>query len=168
MKKIFLIIVSMLLLISCVSATITINVDSKDATFIKWSWSANTTEVSIDGYKVVLMDLNANKFILSELGPNTTHSIRVTSLTDTGYLETTTLPVPPAPLDFALNIIAAYIFFIGAIICIVIGLRMPIIAWLGAGLSICGIVDMITISFWSGFVFMVITCASIMVAMQGE
>lgn len=164
-KLIIILLLSIVLLSSVVSAVIPITEDNKTSTYIKWSWAAGTTLVnlSVDGYRVVLADYNDNKFILSDLNPNEVHTLKIYTASDSGTYTSTTLPDVG---DATLAIIFGYIFFIAAIIAIIIGRWIPVVAWIGCGLSIIGIVNMISVSFWASFVFMCIFCAGVLVALS--
>jgi len=151
----------LLFLILPVSAAISVSPISKGQTYIEWNWSGTVANISIDGLLVCNTDISGGRFVLSGLEPNETHSIKVQSTTDSGTNTTNTLP---SLADTTLQIFFSYIFFIAAIICILIGVRIPFVAFIGAGLCIIGVVNTITVSFWSGFVFMCVFCAAIFIA----
>jgi hypothetical protein len=164
MKSIYLII-GLLFLVISVSASINVTATSISESAITWVWEQNLSvnNLSVDGYRILLADYNQNSFTLSGLNANEIHTINVYTSTDNGTISTKTVS---AVYDSSLAIIFGYIFFIAAILAILIGTKIPVFAWIGCGLSIVGIVDMITINFWSSFVFMVIFCAGVLVALS--
>lgn len=167
MKKLFFLICLVLLFcIYPISASLTVNTVNIGTTYIEWNWSATITDISIDGLTVCKPDLTSKSFVLSDLLPNETHTIKIFSLDDNGTATTKTLSEEPSKQTQIINIVLGYIFFIASIGLILIGIRVPLMALLGSGLSIIGIVNMIGVNFWAGFVFMCIFCAGILVAYE--
>jgi len=169
--KLLPLIIGIIMLCGIAQGTINISASEVSHNYIKWTWNSGLilTNMSIDGYHIILVDKSTTSFILSELQENTTHTIKIMTREDSGFNETSTILSDKTQLlDTTLAIILGYIFFIAAIICILIGKWVPLVAWLGVGLSCIGIVSMIGVSFWAGFVFMVIFCAGVIVAMSPE
>lgn len=166
-KKFLLLGLLLVLICPLTTAALIISESNITSTSIRWEWDSTITltNLSVDGYRVVLADYNQNNFVLSGLQANERHTIKIYSGIENGTLSSTT---SKAPQDVATEILFGYIFFIAAIIAIIIGIKIPVIAWLGCGLSIIGIVDMITISFWAGFVFMCVFCAGVLVALSAR
>lgn len=145
------------------SSAFTVNVVDKGTNFIQWSWVQNpTTNVSIDGILVCNLDPNSQEFILSDLGENECHTIAVYTDMETGTATTCTdVTSTTTIVDFT----ASYLIFIVAIICILIGTKIPILAWAGAGFAIMGLGVTIAASFWAAFIFMVVFCAAVIIAL---
>lgn len=149
------------------TANSSLNISTITENSITWEYTyltANRPEgatldgVTIEGWKI---DLVYN-YTASELAPNTTHEFCIYGSATSNCLKGTTLT---STLDNSLTIILSYIFFIIAIICILLTvIGVPYIAWAGAGFAIIGIVQMQGISFWGGFIFMVVCCSAIIVA----
>jgi uncharacterized membrane protein len=115
--------------------------------------------VIIEGWKT---DYIYN-YTAADLSPNTTHEFCIFGdATSNCESATTTQSLK----DKSLEVVAGYTLFILALIFIIAGLFVPFIAWLGVGFAIIGILDMQSVSFWGGFVFMVIILAGIFVAFK--
>lgn len=173
MKKIMLLIIALILLcIIPISAEIIIATDVTN-TSILWTWNseANITSVSIDGVIVNDWDNQTNYYRLIAPPDNYGwHTIAVHSIDD-GQITSAYIPKPESPVDTSLNMLAGYTLFILAFIFITAGLFVPFSAWIGLCLALIGIIDMQHVSFWGGFIFMVLFLAGIFVAfkdMQGD
>jgi hypothetical protein len=155
------------LIIPLSSAEITVTPVIVNSSFIVWQWDSHITltSLSIDGYTINNADKISGEFILSDIPANEQHTIRIYSVDDSGFNTTTTLP-SNSVIDKTLNVLFGYLFFIIAIVLILIGTRVPFIAWVGVMFSIFGIVDMIEINFWSSFVFMCVFVAGVFVAIN--
>lgn len=133
----------------------------------RYSYTVLLTKGSIDGVDIERFDIKSFNYTASNLKANSSHEFCIYSNTGVNCEIGRTLE-SNSPIDKSLAIIFGYIFFIGAIICIIIGRWVPVIAWIGVGLSLIGIISMMNISFWAGFVFMTVFCAGALVAMSPE
>jgi hypothetical protein len=151
------------------NSTMIVNINATTDTSLTWKYSYTVllTKGSLDGVDIIGFDTRSFNFTANELKPNSSHEFCIYSVTEVNCeigktLESNTL------IDTTLAIIFGYIFFIAAILCIIIGRWIPLVAWIGVGLSCIGIVSMVGISFWAGFVFMVVFCAGVIVALSPE
>ena len=145
----------------------TINWTDSTKTTITWSvfYSGviRPSGATLDGVEIEGFDLqHATNYTATNLEPDSTHEFCI-------YKDLVNCAIGKTEkdlVDYSLQYIAGYLLFIIAIICIFIGFytRSPPIALLGAGFSIIGIIDVVFINFWSGFVFMCVFCAGILVA----
>lgn len=161
--------IAIIMFISPVEAKITlnssINVTNTTTSSITWSYTYLTSNrplgatldgVEIEGWKT---DLIYN-YTATELAPNTQHEFCIFGDATSNCEIGKTLPTV---FDTSNNILAAYVFFIIAIVCIIIGAYIPFIAFGGSLFAVLGIIDMQNVSFWGGFLFMIIFCASVFV-----
>lgn len=150
----------------------TLNVTNVTQNTITWHYTYLTElrpiGASLDG--VIIQDWKADlvyNYTATDLKPFTTHEFCIFgAATSNCESATTDMNI----IDNSLIVILGYTLFFIAIICIIIGLFVPMIAWLGVGFAFMGILEMQHISFWGGFVFMVVALAGIFVAfkdMQG-
>ena len=146
------------------SSVVLTGASSNSLTFeVIYKNTVRPTGATFDGVEIEGFDLQHNlNYTASNLEANTSHYFCIYK--DLYNCEKgTTLPSNDQKVyDFFWQ----YFFFIIAIICITIGLRVPFIALAGCGFSIIGIVSVISVSFWAGFIFMVVFCAGIFVAFK--
>lgn len=91
MRKLFLILAILGLLIIPASATITITPSDVTSSSIMWTWSPITVQnLSIDGVFVCNINPASTSFTLSDLGPNEPHTIEIITAGDSGANTTTT------------------------------------------------------------------------------
>ena len=120
MKKLFILLIGICLLISLSSALSNVTPVNVGSTFIQWVWDGSATNVSIDGLIVCDADLSNNTFVLSGLFPNETHTI----ILHNGFIEnesntTTTLPKETTSADLVWDFFYKYIALItGAVLII--------------------------------------------------
>lgn len=143
----------------------TLNITNVTSSTITWQYSYHTANrplgatldgVEIEGWKT---DFVYN-YTATELAPNTIHEFCIFGAVASNCEEGKTLPTLA---DSSSAILAGYAFFILAIIFIVIGVYIPFIAFVGAFFAVMGIIDMQNISFWGGFLFMVVFCSAMLV-----
>lgn len=163
MKKI-LFLIGILLLISSVSGLMNISVNKTTENSISWNWSPQykLTDISIDGYKVILFDYNASRFDLTDLNPDEQHSIKiymgvdnVTNITITKVNET----------KFNIDM---YILFLLGLVCLIIGALIEKIISLGGVIfGSIGILTALDNSFTMGILFALLIIASFFIAFEG-
>jgi hypothetical protein len=164
--KLPILLIGIILLISSVSA-LSITVENITSTSIQWSWDvAPIANISINGVYVCDLDPNAHKLTLSDLKEEEYHTIIVYENETSNA--TSTVQTNKSSSAKIIDFIFAYLLVIAAIICILAGTKLPILAWLGAGLSIVGVTTTILESFWAGFIFMVLFSAAVIVAFSGD
>jgi hypothetical protein len=141
MKKLFLILV-IFLCIPFTSAAINIT-EATSLSSINWGWNKSIAidNISVDGYRVMLFDTNAHSFILTDLKPNETHDIRISSVNDTGYLVSKTLPEITKSSDKIADFIFEYLLLFICIIMLVIGIRVPVISLIGLLFGFIGLIS---------------------------
>ena len=165
MKNIFLLI-GIILLISPISALL-ITTENITASSITWSWDASPiANISINGVYVCDLDPNSHKLTLSDLQEEEYHTIIVYE-NNTSNASTTT-QTNKATTSRIIDFTYAYLIFIVAILCILAGLKIPILAWAGCGFAIMGIVTTVFVTFWVGLIFMVVFCAGVLVAFSNS
>jgi len=139
-----------------------------NSTYIKWNFDndGNITWASLDGIRITNFDTNINSYIAYDLFPESKHTLLIYYKGEYAVNSSYTLPIEKSSQDKIVDVIFMYIFVILAIILILIGTRVPVIAWVGCLFSIMGIVNSISVSFWSGFIFMCVFCAGVLVALN--
>jgi len=165
---------ALIVLVPCSSA---FNISSveKGENYIIWTYQSPnvTNSVTVDGKYLENIDVFAKTYAIYDLLPNTEHTIIIVSYNTTNattnyiYDSQYTLSHTFTSSENTFDILYLYIFFYAAIILIIIGLYVPFISLLGCGFSILGIVGSINVSMESGFIFMCIFCAGIIVAFRG-
>ena len=141
--------------------------------YISWCYAYNTTNLSfvsasLDGIKITDFDINAALFTATKLDANSQHSLTMHYNNLSISNITSTLLTPQSDSDKIIAIIFAYIIFIIAILCILAGTQVPVLAWVGCGFAVIGIGDASQISFWSAFIFMCVFCAGVLVALNHD
>jgi len=162
-KLIIMLILTFILCCAITSGAINITVDDKTSTYIKWSWNSGITltNLSVDGYKVLLADVNNNKFVLSGLAENETHILTVNSLTDTGTLTTTTDKAQIKSSELITDFIFRYILLIFAVIFLLIGIRVPVVAIIGFVFALLGLINALSLGdFYFDLIFIIIMVSS--------
>ena len=149
-------------------ASATLNISSAYNGYdISWVWDKDITitAIALDGIIVSNRDNISYSYRLPIMGNNNygNHTLTIYSDTDSGT-STVFAYEPTDIVDTSTAIILGYLFFIIAVILILIGTQIPFIAWAGAGFAIIGIVDMQNVSFWGAFVFMVVFASAVFVA----
>lgn len=160
MKKFILILICIAILVLPCNAILNVSVESISQTGISWNWSKDytLTNLSVDGYQVVLFDKSANRFDLSDLNAGEKHSIKIYTFTDSGNNTTTTLP------DNTKVNIDLYILFLLGLICIIVGvIAEPLIGFGAFIFAVIGITTSINNSFIMGILFCILLIASIFV-----
>lgn len=101
MKHLLLALVCTLVVSPCLAADINVTVATKGTTFIEWQWDAgyDLTHILIDGIEICGYETTNNSIIRSDLQPDSLHSINVSTLADSGYGITRTLPNVTADED---------------------------------------------------------------------
>jgi hypothetical protein len=161
--------IAAVLLAAPVSAKTTFNstleITNITSSSITWSYTYLTVQrpigaaldgVEIEGWKT---DYVYN-YTASELAPNTIHEFCIFGTATSNCESGKTLP---SLVDSSSSILAGYAFFIIAVVCIIIGVYIPFIAFAGAFFAIMGIIDMQNVSFWGGFLFMIVFCSAVIV-----
>lgn len=149
MKKFFIILTLLLLLIPLASALIDVNATEIGDTYIKWEWSASGIQnISIDGYTVCNFDNSSSLFILTGLSSGETHSIKINSNSDSGINTTTTTKSSSNSL---LDTLLYYKFLIVAwvLLIISIGIDSPLVGLFGTAIMGISFIFYITISTFS-------------------
>ena len=154
---------------SCIVENVSLSADSIGITYIRWKFSntANYTYASLDGEKINLLNSSSN-YTASDLSPDSLHTF-ILYYSNTFVQNTTrTLTESQTETDILINYIFIYLFFIVALGCIIIGLKIPFIALIGSGFAILGILDTIISQWFISFIFMCIFSAGIFVAFSKE
>lgn len=142
--------VILLFVVPNASATITVN-ETTD-TSIYWSWDDNYyKDIYFDGKFQEIN--NVSYFIASDLQPNTKHRLTIINITD-GIVQT----------SIAKTTLFQDMYTIGAalIVCIIIGVFIPIAAALAVGVSLYGItISANTNQWWFGWMFVIALLISV-------
>jgi len=160
MKKIILVLICIALLVLPCSAMLNVTVESVSQTGISWNWSKDyaLTNLSVDGYQVLLFDKTANRLDLTGLNAGEKHSIKIYTSTDNGNNTATTSP------DNINNNIDLYILFLLGLVCIIIGvIAEPIIGFGAFIFGVIGLTTSLNNSFIMGSLFSLLIIASIFV-----
>jgi len=160
MKKIILVLICIALLVLPCSAMLNVTVESVSQSGISWNWSKDytLTNLSIDGYQVILFDKTANRFDLTGLNAGEKHSIKIYTSGDNGNNTATTLP------NNINNNIDLYILFLLGLVCIIIGvIAEPIIGFGAFIFGVIGLTTSLNNSFIMGSLFSLLIIASIFV-----
>lgn len=164
MIKKVLFLISILFLITSVNGLMNISINKTTENSISWNWSEDykLTDISIDGYKVMLFDYNSSRFDLTGLNPNERHSIKIyMGIDNVTNVTTTTINQTKYNIDM-------YILFLLGLICLIIGAFVEKIISLGGVVFGClGILTALDNSFTMGVLFALIIIASFFVAFEG-
>lgn len=165
MKKIIFCLLIALCFIIPVSANGEIPIiNSTTETTIQWNWNntyapVGVTQLSIDGYVVWNYDAYANEFILSDLEPNTSHTIIIYSGENVSINTAITKPMIVTKQESFFDTLNMYLIFFLALVCLVFGVGIPL---LGFGAVLFGFIGMATSvnnSFIMGILFLIVICA---------
>jgi hypothetical protein len=137
---------------------------------IQWNYNVSDgiTSMSLDGREIDNFDNQSGFFILNRIdGEGTTfHTIRIANEANSGCNTSAFLPEPISQSETFFTTINLWILFIIALVCIVIGIAVPIVAICGAVFSIVGFIGAFNHSFALGFVFVVTLIASLIVGLS--
>lgn len=164
---------SIFLIIVCLIAPIqayNITTDEITQTSIIWNLSeissnTNITAISIDGYIISDYENNPYQINQNDLNAGTTHFIRVTdenNITTSGSVKTL-IPDTTESEQNAAMINTYLIFFLG-LICIIIGIFVPIVGLGACIFAIIGLTTSINGSFIMAFLFVVLLLAGLIEA----
>jgi hypothetical protein len=172
--KIFIIPLLICLFIPVLAGNLTINLEDKGINYIavNWSKASNITTVSFDGILVTDFDINGSSLIKTGLAPNTEHIIKIYNKSDNGQsiINTLDIEVTPTPItekEQFFSSINLYILFFFALICIVVGFYIPVIGFGSVLFGILGIITSINNSFIMGLLFVIVTIAGFVIALEG-
>jgi hypothetical protein len=99
---------------------------------IEWNFSEPVKIVAIDGNIISDIMNNTLTYTAHELKANTKYTIQVTDLTNTIYQNTTyTLSTEKTSLDKIVDFIYTYWILIFTIMLLLVGIRIPLIAFIG-------------------------------------
>lgn len=158
--------IAMIFLVSPANAVINITTtNSTDG--ITWSWNPDIKieRMSINGIMNPNWDNQSSQYRLNNnaIEKNSGYyTIKIYSASDSGE-NTSYIPPTETVVDDTLRVLGGYAFFIVAVVLILIGAYVPFIAFAGAVFAVMGIIDMQGVSFWGGFLFMLIFCAAVFV-----
>lgn len=139
------------------------------STTITWNFDndGNITWASLDGYKISNFDTRILTYTAYNLLPESKHTLFIyykgeyaTNSTYTSKADLTT----DAKIH---NLIWLYLVFFIAIICILIGTKVPFIAFIGCGFTILGILLSLNNTLFGGLMFMCVFAAGIFTAFMG-
>jgi hypothetical protein len=129
-------------LIGDVTATPVIQIEDVGTTYIVWNFSEPVYYTAIDGYQVTTLDNGTTQFTISDIQPDSKHTIKVKNLAGESSTNTTkSLSLPATSSDKIADFIFEYILLIFAVACFLIGFRIPIVGLIGTVFSIMGIVS---------------------------
>jgi len=174
-KLIFLITGILFILLFCIllipnASASCMNIADKTKNSISWNYSNSSPIISasLDGIILQNFDNTSHIYSAKNLLPDSEHTFFILEINNTISNITRTLSEPQTEIDILINYIFIYLFFIVALGCIIIGLKIPFIALIGSGFAILGILDTIISQWFISFIFMCIFCAGIFVAFSKE
>lgn len=96
MKQTLAILLVLITIIPCASASIPVTPVDIGTTYIRWNWTpaGDVTDIFIDGIQTCGYDTTAGSYLLAGLNPGELHTIQVINATDTGLNTTSTLGTP--------------------------------------------------------------------------
>lgn len=124
MKKYFILVVFIFLLIGLSSANLNIDYVNITSTSLIWGWNETPIQsISIDGMNVYNLDIYSRNFTLSGLNPDEYHTIKIyqTSIYNvTNTSKTASYALSKSGSESVYDFIFSYIWLIAAVICIAI------------------------------------------------
>ena len=143
------------------------SVFNKGDNYIQWSYYDDDaiTTASYDGVTITDFDVKSLNFTASDLTPNSYHTFCAYSFDDFKCLMTNTTITKTNETLFWDYILLYLIFFIG-LICLVVGIYEPIIAFAAFVFGCIGIITTSGLSFVMGVLFFLLIIASIFIAFR--
>jgi hypothetical protein len=136
------VIATFLILAEPVYASPVVQVEDVGSNYIEWNFSEPVEIAIVDGKNIPEFNSSSETFILSGLDSESKHSIQVINLIgESGFNSTKTLPIESKSIDKIGDFILEYILLIAAILCFVVGFKIPIVGLMGTVFSVMGIVS---------------------------
>lgn len=110
-----------------ICGNIPLTLTDKGTDYLRWSWLEDSTisGASLDGIYLPTFDVMSNTYIATELSANSTHVFKIYNTTDSGCNSSKTNELPPTESFKIMSVINAYMLFLLALICIIIGIFVP-------------------------------------------
>jgi len=159
MRK-FLLFLCLIFLIAFVNAANITSTPSK--TSIEWNYSEieNIQNATIDSIYIENFNPTVKTFVLSGLKPNETHIFHLITNESSYSNISTTLPEDITEQETTFSKINIYIYFVIALVCLIISAWVKPVAWIALLFSLIGIIQTLDNTFNMALIFVTLTLVS--------